>query len=377
MCQNILDNDMKLCIIYSIAPRYREAIFKLIDKEYDCDWYFGHTKTDIKEMDFSLLKHVSFYKSLGNPRRFNWRCGILKLLFNRKYNCFLILSESRCLTDYIFFFLAYFFFPKKKINVWTHGWYGKESAIESRLKLWMFRHVDRIFVYGNHAKQLMIRLGLQEDKIFVIHNSLNYEKQLELRKLLRPSNIYSSYFKNTCPTLIFIGRLTEVKRLDLLIAAMVLLKRRGEIYNLIFVGDGEMRKQLEQDVKQRGIEDNVWFYGACYDEQINAELIYNADLCVAPGNVGLTAMHTMVFGCPVITHNDFKWQMPEFEAIHSGSTGDFFERGNVENLADVVSCWFASKQEQRESVRQACFHEIDSQWTPQFQIEVMNKGLKY
>ena len=60
--------------------------------------------------------------------------------------------------------------------------------------------------------------------------------------------------------------------------------------------------------------------GECYSEETNAKLIYNADLCVAPGNIGLTAIHVMMFGCPAITHNDFKWQMPEFEAIKSMET---------------------------------------------------------
>lgn len=31
----------KLCVIYNTAPRYREAVFRMIDAEYDCDWYFG------------------------------------------------------------------------------------------------------------------------------------------------------------------------------------------------------------------------------------------------------------------------------------------------------------------------------------------------
>ena len=51
----------KLCVIYNTAPRYREAVFRAIDKEYDCDWYFGETKSDIKEMDTSLLKNVTYY----------------------------------------------------------------------------------------------------------------------------------------------------------------------------------------------------------------------------------------------------------------------------------------------------------------------------
>lgn len=117
----------------------------------------------------------------------------------------------------------------------------------------------------------------------------------------------------------------------------------------------------------------MWFYGACYDEKPNAELIYNADLCVAPGNVGLTAMHTMVFGTPVISHNDFKWQMPEFEAIHPNETGDFFEYKNTESLASTISNWFSVHKSDRAEVRRFCYHEIDTQWNPNFQIKVIRK----
>lgn len=87
----------KLCIIYNTAPRYREAIFQSIDKTYDCDWYFGETKTDIKEMDLSLLKNTKYYKTYGDASSFYWKKGILSLLFKRKYQTFLMLSESRSL----------------------------------------------------------------------------------------------------------------------------------------------------------------------------------------------------------------------------------------------------------------------------------------
>ena len=51
----------KLCIIYNTAPHYRESVFRAIDNEYDCDWYFGETNNDIKEMDTSLLKNVDYF----------------------------------------------------------------------------------------------------------------------------------------------------------------------------------------------------------------------------------------------------------------------------------------------------------------------------
>lgn len=365
----------KLCVIYNTAPRYREAIFRAIDKEYDTDWYFGRTKTDIKEMDLSLLRSPHYYLNLGYKQKLFWKC-VQHTLFKADCDIYLTLMESRAVSDYLFLLLKRCLFPRKRVYIWTHGWYGKESKIEAMLKRWQFKRVDGIFVYGNYARKLLIEQGIERSKIFVIHNSLHYDEQVALRKKMVDSDIYHSHFGNNWPTLIFIGRLTKVKQLDLLIDALQMLKERGEHYNLTLVGNGEERMALETQVRQLGLEERVWFYGACYDEEQNASLIYNADLCVAPGNVGLTAMHTMVFGTPVVSHDDFSWQMPEFEAIKQGETGDFFTRGNAESLTDTIQRWMLMHSGKRKQVREACYREIDTQWNPDYQMEVIRKNLK-
>lgn len=365
----------KLILIYNTAPRYRESIFRLIDAEFDCRWYFGKTKTDIKEMDLSLLRNACYYKTIGNPTRIYWKIGILSLLFKKENQSFLILAESRCLTDYLFIGLARLL--KKKVYVWTHGWYGKESRTEALLKKWQFLHVDGIFVYSNYARGLMIKEGIPSAKIFTIHNSLHYDQQVALRKQLKPSSIFNEHFGDDNPTLIFIGRLTKVKKLDMLVDAVAKLKELGEFYNLVFVGDGAERFSLEKKVDESGLTSSVWFYGACYDEKVNAELLYNADLCVAPGNIGLTAVHALTFGTPCLTHNDFKWQMPEFEAIHDGETGAFFTRDNLDSMINAIRNWFKNKGKERELVRNACYNEIDTQWNPCFQMDVIRNNLKF
>ena len=91
----------KLCVIYNTAPRYREAVFRAIDKEYDCDWYFGETKSDIKEMDTSLLKNVTYYKTYGNPQKWYWKRNYLFLLFKSDYKNYLILPETRSMSDWL------------------------------------------------------------------------------------------------------------------------------------------------------------------------------------------------------------------------------------------------------------------------------------
>jgi hypothetical protein len=49
----------KFCLIYNFPQHYRETIFKLIDNELNCDFYFGDKldwAPDIKPMDVSKLK---------------------------------------------------------------------------------------------------------------------------------------------------------------------------------------------------------------------------------------------------------------------------------------------------------------------------------
>ena len=79
---------------------------------------------------------------------------------------------------------------------------------------------------------------------------------------------------------------------------------------MVIIGDGQEREKLEKLSRQLDVK--TWFYGACYDDVQTAQLIYDADICVSPGNVGLTAMHVMSFGTPVITHSNFVNQMPPF-----------------------------------------------------------------
>ena len=58
---------------------------------------------------------------------------------------------------------------------------------------------------------------------------------------------------------------------------------------------------------------------------------------VSPGNVGLTAMHALVYGIPVISHSNAAAQMPEFEAITPGLTGELFKENDVFSLCESLT----------------------------------------
>ena len=365
----------KLCFIFNTPSLYRKLIYTRMDVEFNCDWYFGDWNANVKSFDTKCLKNPVHTLHVNNPGGSRYATdGLVKLLRDNRYETYLMIGDAHDLSTWRMLLWKNIFCRKKRIFFWTHGWYGKESRIERIAKKMFYRMVDGVFLYGNHAKKLMIKEGFTPEKLYVIHNSLDYSQQLTLRSKCESSSIYKVFFGNSNPVLIMIGRLNIRKHLDMLFNAVAKLKKEGLLYNIVLIGDGEDKGKLVELSKELGITEQVWFYGACFDEATNANLIYNADLCVVPGDVGLTAIHSMMFGVPVITHNHFPYHGPEFEAIHTGETGGFYEYRNVESLVSTIKEWFAHNSD-RDNVRKACYHEIDTQWTPDFQIAVLKQHL--
>ncbi len=366
----------RLCIIYNFAAHYRAPVFQKMDKFFQCDWYFGKKNNDIQKMDYSLLSGSVTELETINLFGLSWQKRVLRLLFAKEYRQYIIFTQTKDLSTWFFSIIARLFFRNKRVYMWSHGFYGKESRVQLFIKKTLFSLPNGgVFLYGNYARNLMIEAGLNPQKLFVIHNSLNYDKQLNVRKELSVSSVYTDHFHNTNNNLVFVGRLTPVKQLDLLLKAVSKLRDDGHVYNVTLIGTGQMESHLKSLSESLGIKDQVWFYGPCYDEVILGQLIYNADLCVSPGNVGLTAMHSMVFGTPVLTHDNFSYQMPEFEAIIPGKTGSFYKYGDIISLSDSIYDWLSANCGRRDAVRDNCMKEIDKNWTPDFQIGVLNKYL--
>lgn len=362
-----------ICCIFNYGSHYRKSIYQLMDQELKCDFFFGdNLPGNIKKMDYHSLK--GYKKSLRNIWLFNnfyWQKNSVNLVF-KPYKHYLIDGEPYCISSWIILILAKML--GKKTYCWTHGWYGKEGNLKRNLKKIFFGLAHHIFLYGDYAKSLMLKEGFKASKLSCIYNSLDYELQLSLRKVMVPGEIYKKYFKNNNPVLIFTGRLTPEKKLSMLLDALARLNSMSYPVNLILVGSGEMTDSLKELGKSLQIDKQVWFYGACYDEKELSELIYNADLCVSPGNVGLTAIHAMTYGTPVLTHNNYPFQGPEFEAIEESKTGTFFDHDNLESLVVQIQFWF-SLPLNREQIRSNCFKVIDTKYNPFYQINVLKEQL--
>lgn len=361
----------KICIITNIGTHYRFPIYKKMAEELPCAFYLGDkVETTIKTFDYSQLN--GYRKTLKNIfcYHFYWQHGSVKLVFH-PYKYYILDGEPYCLSSWVILLLSKLM--GKKTIAWTHGWYGRESAAKKLLKKIFFALHSKLMIYSNYAIDLMYKEGIPLNKMYCIANSMDSDHEKSLRESLSTTTIYFSHFHNNFPTIIYCGRIQKWKKLEMLVDCVKMLKEEGCYVNAVIVGKDVEDVNLDAYIQTQGIENNIWLYGPCYDDRILGELFYNAHVCVSPGNVGLTAIHSLTFGCPVITHKCFPYQGPEFESIIPGVTGDFFEQDNVIDMKEKIKKWIVLDQQERNNARQNAYNEVDRKWNIHYQIEIIKK----
>ena len=374
---------MKKKILYftNIFPHYRLAIWKglLNSKIFDLEIYFsqknplGIHSPELKDIFTSnersklhLIKNYWIKKKV-----LIWQSKIIKTVLFNEFDYLLLLGEMNVVSSWISILIVKL--RGKKIYMWSHGLYGNESFLKKYFRLQFLKQSDFIFLYENRAKLLLQQNGFNETRLAVVYNSLNYDlfEKLFKRLLKTDKNDFITFFKdNSLPTIIFVGRLTKIKRLPVLIEAVRKLNKIKISYNLLIVGSGEDQEYLENTYDS--IIDKGWlyFYGKCFDENRTSELIYHSDLCISPGNIGLTAIHSLSYGTPVASHGNFKNQMPEAEAIINGENGFLFEENNSADLANKIDIWFLNNSNiDKDLIRRI----IIKKYNPEIQMHIFEK----
>lgn len=134
--------------------------------------------------------------------------------------------------------------------------------------------------------------------------------------------------------ILFVGSLTPRKAPDVLIKAMSLVLRCCPDSQLLFVGDGYYRNDLETLAKEYGILENITFMGFVNDD--TKKLCYStSDVFVLPSRsegFGIVLLEASAYGLPLVVSN--------LEVFHSvvqdGYNGFFTEMENERDLASKI-----------------------------------------
>lgn len=372
----------KILFITNFFPLYRKSIWEklLNNKKSDVIFYFDPIQNEgiqVEELFFSESNKLNSFKEVKNFYFFGrviWQSRIVRECLSASFNQAIFLGDMNILSTWISLLICRL--RNKKTVLWTHGFYGKENYIKRQLRILFYSIGNKYLLYEQRGKKLMIRAGFDANKIFVIYNSLDYELQKEYFENYQKNNTKRefTFFKNSkLKTILFLGRLTSVKKIDLLIKSLNKLNSKRVNFNLLIIGEGSQKSSLKK-ISKEGLEKGwIYFYGKTYKESELSKLIYSSDLMVSPGNTGLNAVHALSYGTPVGTHNNFYKQMPEAAIIEDQKTGFFFNENDSDDLSLNIDLWFSKfninlTQAERRRI-------IDEKYNPEYQIKVIQKAL--
>ena len=379
---------MKVAIVYQYIAHYRLPIFLELTGSKNIQYTIIadlKSNSSIKTID-PILGQTPLEK--GGLRLINvtnkwflkgkglWQKGLITKLRENNFEVIIFLGNPYYFTTW--FGIIYSKLKGKKVYLWTHGVTSNETGAKWKFRKLFYNLSDGLFLYGHKAKEIMVGNGFSEKKLHVIYNSLNYIEQVKFReqiKLLDVNKKKSELFKNPeLPTIVFVGRLTCQKKLEMIIEAAKILFDDNFKINTLFIGEGSITDQLQKSVTYYDLGDYFNFYGACYEEAKLAELIAACDICVSPGEVGLTAITALGYGTPVISHDNFSFQMPEYESIIPGFNGALFNHGSIEDLAKTIKNWITTNSRKpRIEIQKNCYQVIDKKYNPENQVRIINE----
>lgn len=167
---------------------------------------------------------------------------------------------------------------------------------------------------------------------------------------IQASNYTADLTPRDAHRLVFVGRLTTEKQIDVVLRALAALDPSLDV-TFDIVGKGDQRRNLEELTSELGLTSRVTFHGHTTDEELKA-LLTNASLFVIASIAELQSiatMEAMASGLPIVAADAVA--LPHL--VHDGENGYLFRPGDVGDLTEKLTTVLTQTPEERLRMQQA------------------------
>ena len=320
----------KICIIQPLLAAYTLPVFEematnvdlsLIISELDDDDGYGKLiPPKNSNINFKIVKTLRPFGNIFGM----YQANIISHISQIRPDAVMIFSNPRYLSVWTTLICC----RVLGIKVFPHG-HGvfKKAKISFTIRVMyrlIFSLATRYVCYCDYVLKSFIRLNVDESRLAVVENSL-------VNKSPSPTKHLSS-IKNS---ILFVGRIREGSKLELLIEAVKELRLLLKIdFKLHIVGGGSKFSELVYSAKNIPW---VTLHGETYKQPDIKKIADGCDIGVYPGDAGLSVVHYMSLGLPTVLHNDYQNHLgPEPAYIKEGVNGVFFSRDNKTTLINAL-----------------------------------------
>jgi len=165
--------------------------------------------------------------------------------------------------------------------------------------------------------------GISEKQLETVYNCVDHSRYVR-----------NDSKKSSKPLIGYFGRIKKYKSVDHLLKAFAIVLHKFPEAELVVVGEGDNRPELEKLTYSLNISNKVKFTGFVSEEE-KVRLMQEVWYVVNPSSKegwGLTVIEANACGTPVIASN-----VPGLrDAVRENETGLFYEYGNIEMLAEKM-----------------------------------------
>jgi len=219
---------------------------------------------------------------------------------------------------------------------------------------WFIPRFSGYMAAGTHSKEYYLHYGADKNKIFVVPHAVDndffakraasfFNERMVLRKTWNiPENAF---------VFLFAGKLIRKKKpLDFIKAIGIARRDSPNIFGLV-VGDGPLRKTLENIVKKKNIP--VTFTGFLNQTEIPKAYAVS-DMLVLPSGVGetwgLVVNEAFACGLPAIV-SDKVGCAPDL--VHSGKTGETYRCADIKRLSTIIKTLALNRKRLKDMAKKA------------------------
>jgi glycosyltransferase involved in cell wall biosynthesis len=321
----------RVLIVQQIVPHYRVPLFKQLAASTVAQYTVAFGKEHKGSSLESLVEEPGFAKRLlgnhflGRPPVLTYQGGLLSTVLRKEYEVVIAEFNLRILSNIAACIAAKL--RGVRFVWWGHGIGPSKNALSRRLRMLFVRLADAIIFYDQMNANLFVRWGTPKEKVFVAWNSIDTSAIDEVAR---------SWDGKRRNRIICIGRLIPQKKVDLLVRAFAELKPGAPDDSLLtVVGDGPEAGRLHLLAQELGIKAHVEFTGELTKQDQLAAYFNSSFVSVSPGYVGLSVIHSLAFGVPVVAA-DAEPHSPEVAALEDGKNARYFRANDPHALAQLL-----------------------------------------
>ncbi len=346
--------DFKIRIFQPGVPEYRVAVFNGLGKRYgeNIEVWASEGAGQDKSYPLQTIRY-DYNHPLLKVGSLCWQRGF-SLCGLKRGDAVVICGDVHQISSLWIAFMA----KLRGIGVvwWGHHRTSTSTEIRIRIRLAIARRLSDVFLsYTKTGIKYLEERGFKHGCVFATGNTVDQEPILRAIQNVK----IDDGVRARQPYVLCCGVLREKMHLELLIKAMA--DARLANLNLVVIGDGVMKKSWQKLADDLGVGQRITWIQGTRDQEVMAPWFLGAKAFVYPGSIGLSILHSLAYGLPVITHGNADRQMPEFEAMEDGKNGLCFKEGDVEDLADKILSVFDDDLRLAEMSR--CAKETASHYT--------------